>query len=91
MKITLLLGAPLDELVKSKEISLTFDQDQVTVRDLLERMLQCYGSFESYLPEISTDSIWNFLMLTRNDKVIRLETLLQDNDTIQIRLPLEGG
>ncbi len=86
----------LRDLVGEKEILMEFESEKVTVRDLLERLVNCYGrEFREYVFDMVSGEVRGHLQLLVDGRNVvsldGLDTELRDGSVFAIIPPVGGG
>ena len=97
MRVSVRFFTSLREIVKKKEETLEFsDNEIITVDKVLTALSQRYGSkFADYVYDVKTQQIRGFLQFLVNGKSAStlngLQTELRDGDVLAILPPVGGG
>lgn len=94
MKIVVRLGEPLWRAVGSRRLHLSFDQDSVSVADVLDHLQASYPAFDKAYQGHSLPQTMPYNLFVNSRIVPRgqeADWLLADGDTLYIFLPAVGG
>jgi molybdopterin converting factor small subunit len=81
---------PFDELSGKEEIDLELKRP-LPVKELLGIIAEKVPSFRPYLAKEKDEILNFFVVLIRGDEILKLQDVVQAEDTIKILPPISGG
>jgi len=90
MSVRVRLAFPYRKLVGREEVELDLDSP-AKVREILRMVAERYPGFKEYADKGTDEQIATHMVVLLQDKVLRLEDLVEAGATIQIMAPIAGG
>ena len=81
---------PFDELSGKEEIDLDL-KGPVQVKEFLGALEKVVPSFKSYIRKEKDEVLNFFVVLVREDEILKLTDLVHEKDTVKVLPPISGG
>lgn len=90
MSVKVRLAFPYRKLVGKEEVELDLNSP-TKVKDILRMVSERYPGFKDYADKDTDERMATHMVILLQDKVLRLEDLVESGATIQIMAPIAGG
>jgi molybdopterin converting factor small subunit len=91
MPVKVRLAFPYRKVVGREEVELDL-HSPTRVKDIIRMVSERYPGFKEYADEgANEEKIATHMVILLQDKVLRLEDLVDSDSTIQIMVPIAGG
>ncbi len=81
---------PFDEISGQDEMDLELKKP-VQVKEVLGEIEKRVPTFQRYLRKEKDEVLNFFVVLVRGDEILKLNDLIQDQDTVKVLPPISGG
>jgi len=89
MKINIIFGAVYQNIIGQKNTTLIFETDQITVNDILSKILEQYDGKLGRI-HLTADFLHGALVVLDN-KLVKTDTIITKDETLKILPPIMGG
>lgn len=89
MKINIIFGAVYQNIIGQKNTTLIFETDQITVNDILSKILEQYDGKLGRI-HLTADFLHGALVVLDN-KLVKTDTVITKDETLKILPPIMGG
>ncbi|MDH7500782.1 MAG: MoaD/ThiS family protein [candidate division NC10 bacterium] len=90
MSVRVRLAFPYRKLVGRDEVELDLDSP-AKVREILKMVAERYPGFKEYADKGTDEQISTHMVVLLQDKVLRMEDVVESGATLQVMAPIAGG
>jgi len=91
MRVKIKLSQPFRNVIGQKEIIITSKKDNLTLFELIKLLIEEKPKLEDYLLSDDNEKMFRRFIVVKDNKMLNLNSEINNDDTLKILSPLHGG